>query len=146
MWWLLAACSGSDDVSLDGSETGTGDGCEGATPFTEGVSATTAGTGATVEIVSADPNPPDVGVNLWVLRVSDASGPLTGLAPLVTPWMPLHDHGVFPADYTGADLGDGTYDLPPFDLIMPGLWEFTVDLAPDAAEGDKAIFRFCAEG
>lgn len=143
MWWMLAACSGSDDGHTDGHSD---DACAGAQDFSEGVSGATDTSGATVEIVTADPSPPDVGENVWVLRVADASGPLTGLAPLVTPWMPLHEHGVFPADYVGTDLGDGTYDVAPFDLIMPGLWEFTVDLAPDSADGDATVFRFCAEG
>ena len=123
MWWLLAACSGSDDVTeTDGHSDHTDqDDCAGAQPFSEGVSATTGATGATVEIVTADPAPPDVGENVWVLRISDASGPLTGLAPIVTPWMPMHEHGLFPATYAATDLGDGTYDLAPFDLIIPKL-------------------------
>ena len=31
-----------------------------------------------------------------------------------------------------------------FDLIMPGLWEFTVDLSGDGS--DAALFALCAEG
>lgn len=97
-------------------------------------------------VATADPDPPDVGDNAWTLAVTDADGPLDGLAPRVTPWMPEHGHGLVPPDCAGADQGDGSYVVETFDLIMPGLWEFTVDLAADGVAPDTALFRFCAEG
>ncbi|MCB9686198.1 MAG: FixH family protein [Alphaproteobacteria bacterium] len=139
MWWWLAACSGGGDVVLTGDSD---DDCAGAETYVAGIEATTS-SGAVVSIVSAEPTPPDVGDNTWIVSVADATGaPVVGLSPVVTPWMPMHGHGLAPPDYGGIDQGDGTYVVPTFDLIMPGLWEFTIDLGAD----DEAMFAFCAEG
>lgn len=140
VWWWLAACS-STDVALTGDSTASS--CQqDADPYVAGISAT-APSGAVVAIASAVPTPPDVGDNTWILSVEDAAGaPLAGLDPVVTPWMPEHGHGLAPPDYTAIDQGDGTYTVPTFDLVMPGLWQFTVDLG----DGDEAVFLFCAEG
>lgn len=138
-------CAGSDGVSLDDSGTTphTTTDCTGAEPFTVGISDTSSASGATVAITGASPIPPDVGDNAWTVTVTDAGGgPLAGLPVVVTPWMPLHGHGLSPATYAGADQGDGTYTVEPFDLIMPGLWEFTIELGA----GDAVTFSFCAEG
>lgn len=142
--WLVA-CSG-DGVELDGGPTTEPAECAGAGPFTAGM---TAGStlGNTVAIVEAAPTPPDVGDNTWVLEVRDSSGsPLPGLVVDVEPWMPLHGHGLTPAHYAAADLGDGRYEVDVFDLIMPGTWEFTVDLAAGGGDEDTALFALCAEG
>jgi hypothetical protein len=143
----LVACGGGDDVVLDGlqpTDSGTAPDCDGAEPFVAGMTATTSGSGTTVALAAAAPTPPDVGDNAWTLEVSDASGPVEGLVVTVTPWMPLHGHGLSPADYAATDQGGGTYAVAPFDLIMPGLWEFTVRLGDDGA--DEAVFALCAEG
>ena len=109
--------------------------------------AATSTLGQTVRIAQAQPTPPDVGDNAWTLEITDASGaPLSGLAVDVQPWMPLHGHGLSPARYAAADLGGGTYDVESFDLIMPGLWEFTVDLAAGGEAEDTAMFVLCAQG
>ncbi|MCA9490514.1 MAG: FixH family protein [Myxococcales bacterium] len=139
MWWWIAACSGGSDVVLTGD---TDDDCAGADTFVAGIEVESSG-GELVSIVSAEPTPPDVGDNTWTVAVADASGaPMAGLAPVVRPWMPMHGHGLAPPEYVGIDQADGTYVVPTFDLIMPGLWEFTVDLG----DGDQAMFSFCAEG
>lgn len=139
MWWWIAACVGGEDVVLTGDSD---DACAGADTYVAGIEAAAA-SGVVVAISSAEPTPPDVGDNTWVLSVVDGAGaPVAGLAPVLTPWMPMHGHGLAPPDYTGIDQGDGTYVIPTFDLVMPGLWEFTVDLGDD----DEAVFRFCAEG
>lgn len=152
-WPLIAltmGCASDDDVALDhehGDHTddpgGAAD-CAGAEPFVAGMSKTTSESGTTVAITAAAPTPPDVGDNTWTLAISDASGPVEGLTVEVTPWMPLHGHGLTPPDYAAADQGGGVYAVEPFDVVMPGLWEFQVRLG---AEGtDQAVFALCAEG
>lgn len=139
-WIVLAACKGDkvpvgdddDDMSVD---------CLGAEPFVAGEEHMTT-SGRYVAIAEAAPTPPDVGDNSWVLSVRSDTGPVEGLTPVVTPWMPLHDHGLVPADYSATDLGGGRYQVDTFDLIMPGAWEFTVDLGGE----DTAVLLLCAEG
>lgn len=150
--WLLlavglAGCAEDDDVGLDGdTSTPEPQDCDGADPFTAGVSVTTDASGTTIAITTADPTPPDVGDNRWTISVTDGAGPVEGLAPVLTPWMPMHAHGLTPPDYAATDGGGGVYEVETFDLIMPGLWEFTFDLDATGTAPDLAVFRFCAEG
>lgn len=141
--WLVVALVGCPGVDLtDGVPTNPNFNCLDAQEFAVGLSATSP-LGRVVSIRTATPAPPDVGDNAWVLTVVDEAGaPMGGLTPAVTPWMPLHAHGLVPADYFGAEVEPGAYEIEPFDLIMPGLWEFTVDLGA----GDGVVFKFCAEG
>jgi hypothetical protein len=144
---LLVGCTG-EEIGLDdtdGGDTRTTD-CTGAEPYVAGISST-APSGMVVEIVDADPTPPDVGDNTWTLSVTDGGGAaVPGLTPRVVPWMPLHGHGLVPARYDAVDQGDGTYMVDTFDLIMPGLWEFTVNLGAGTETPDEVVFSFCAEG
>jgi hypothetical protein len=89
---------------------------------------------------------PDVGPNDWVLTITDGSMPVPGASVVVEPWMPAHGHGITPATYIGvqADV-PGNYAIPTFDLIMPGVWEFRVDVS-EGMVSDTAAFSFCAEG
>lgn len=142
--------AGDDGLSLDGGDTDVVDNpnqdCTGSETFVAGVSHPSTVSGATVAVMQAAPTPPDVGDNAWTVSVTDGAGaPVTGLTPTLTPWMPLHAHGLTPPDYSAAETAPGAYDVEVFDLIMPGLWEFTIDLAPKG-EPDTAVFLFCAEG
>ena len=89
-----------------------------------------------------------MGDNVWTIagRRRLTAPPVTGLEIAVVPWMPLHDHGLVPATYGATDRGDGSYDLEVFDLIMPGLWQFTIDTAAGSETEDATTFLFCAEG
>jgi hypothetical protein len=140
---LLVACNG-DDVELgdDDDDSVTQVDCVGAEPFLEGMEVMST-QARYVGITTAQPAPPDVGDNVWTLSVRGDTGPVEGLAIVVTPWMPQHGHGLTPPDYAGAEVEAGVYEVGPFDLIMPGLWEFTVELG---SEEDTAKFAFCAEG
>ena len=139
---LLWSCSG-DEIGLDGtpgSYVVTAD-CTGAETFVEGMEVTSTG-GYIVALASASPAPPDVGDNTWTLQIRTTDGPATGLEVRLRPWMPLHGHGLSPATYAGTEVSDGTYDIEMFDVIMPGLWEFKVEIG----EGDEAVFPLCAAG
>lgn len=143
----LGCAGGGDDVNLDAGPSHTGDDeedCLGADTFVAGIEKTSPA-GRTVRIASAAPTPPDVGDNTWTVEVTDPSGPVEGLALAVAPWMPLHGHGLTPPTYTAVDDGGGSYTLQTFDLVMPGLWEFPVDVGT-GSEPDEVVFKFCAEG
>ncbi|MFZ9886180.1 MAG: FixH family protein [Myxococcota bacterium] len=98
--------------------------------------------------VQVQPNPPDLGENRWSLRITDDDGaPRTDLAVTLEPFMPAHGHGTTPSRFPatpGAE--EGSYDCGPFDLFMPGTWEFT--LTVDAAEEftDAIIWSLDVEG
>jgi hypothetical protein len=146
---LSVACNGSQ-VSLDGSDTGAptnpNTNCDGAQTYVADIAVTSDLSGETASIVAAVPTPPDVGDNTWTVTVTDELGqPVTGLSPKVSPWMPLHGHGLIPADYAGTETDPGTYDFATFRLTMPGLWEFPIELGTTDAP-DPVAFRFCAEG
>lgn len=100
-----------------------------------------------IEIREADPAPPDVGVNDWVVHLSSQSGTgVNGGTVSLTPWMEAHGHGLNPANYRGATTGsDGEYALDPFDLIMPGIWDFRF-LVTEAMMNDTASVSLCIEG
>jgi len=116
--------------------------CTGAEDFALGMQAIS-DDGLVVTLESAEPAPVDVGDNAWTLSVSDDQGePVTGLAPQVRPFMPLHGHGLSPTHYAGTEAEEGMYEFETFDLIMPGLWELNVELSDD----DTATFALCAEG
>lgn len=148
LWWLAGlaglACNGKDSVTLGDDDDETAD-CVGAEPFVAGTEQMTTG-GLFVSISTALPTPPDVGDNAWTISVRTESGPVEGLSLKVTPWMPLHGHGLVPPDYGASDLGGGLYQVDSFDLIMPGLWEFTVDCAGDSEQPDTTVLSLCAEG
>lgn len=141
----LAACQSGVGLD-DGATNPNAVDCDGSDPWTAGLSGTTDRLGRTVTIEVATPAPPDVGDNSWQISIADAAGPVSGLAPVVTPWMPLHGHGLTPADYAGSEGALGTYQIATFDVIMPGLWEFTVDTEAGAGEPDVVTFALCAEG
>lgn len=99
-----------------------------------------------VELVSAEPGPPDVGDNTWELRVTQDGNPVDDATVTVTPFMPAHGHGTSPADYQGTLSEDGTYEVGPFDLFMPGVWELTVTVTGSDDTEDMATFTFELEG
>jgi hypothetical protein len=142
--WLAAfamACdSGQQLPTDDGSNSNPQDDCP-IDEFAVGAEKVSPG-GVTVTLTDAVPAPPYKGENTWTFRLSDAEGADTGLAPVLTPWMPLHGHGLVPPDYTGAESDPGVYVMPPFNLTMPGQWEFTVDVGG----GDSVVYTFCVEG
>jgi len=118
-----------------------------AQTYVDGLSLATDTGGFTVTLVRANPGPPDRGDNNWTLSVTDSSGVLSGKPVKVRPWMPDHGHGTTPLSNDATDVaGDpGTYTVGPFDLFMPGFWEFGVSVESGGATG-TAMFAFCLEG
>ena len=102
-----------------------------------------------VQLVDAEPAPPDRGDNLWRLAVHDAEGALVAGADVeLRPFMPQHGHGTTPLNFlaTAEGNGNGTYIAGPFDLFMPGLWEITVTVTASDGTEDHVVFAFDIEG
>ncbi len=97
----------------------------------------------TVELTHAEPSPPVVRRdNVWWLKLADAEGkPISGATLLASPYMPKHQHGS--AEVVVEDLGEGEYRLSPIELIMPGVWEIPLSVAPEGGEASETSFRFC---
>jgi hypothetical protein len=137
---LLAGCEGNQTLD-DGGPTDEAD-CPSADDFVIGFEKSTPA-GVVVTLVDAAPAPPYRGENNWTIGLTDPGGaPVSGAAPVVTPWMPLHNHGLSPPTYVGSESAAGSYGIESFELIMPGQWEFTVD----AGGGDSVLYTFCVEG
>jgi hypothetical protein len=141
--WLtlaVAACAGTG--TLDGSPYDETADCPSAEPFAIGAQKTTP-SGVVVTLSDAAPAPPYRGENTWTIQLTDAAGAaIAGAAPVVTPWMPLHGHGLVPPDYSGGETVPGSYEVETFSVNMSGQWEFGVD----AGDGDAVTYLFCVEG
>jgi hypothetical protein len=87
-----------------------------------------------VLIAAANPDPPDIGENTWVLDVE-------GAAISVTPTMPEHGHGTTPPTFEGVVVTEG-FEVGPMPLQMAGLWSFAVVVD----EGDPLVFSIWLEG
>lgn len=146
---FLVACGGDPDPHHDDDHHHHEEGCDIDAPldaYVQGI-AKTGANGVTIAVVSADPAPPDVGVNTWQLEVTTADGaPGEEAEVVVRPFMPQHGHGSSPAEFA-ASRGDGdAWDVPPMDLFMPGVWEVTIELLEGDEPVDEVVFRFCLEG
>jgi hypothetical protein len=97
-------------------------------------------------LVSANPAPPALNNNSWVLRVVDAKGnPLPGASIVsVTPFMPDHGHGTSAVPMATPN-GDGSFTVAPLYLYMAGLWQITI-VAQSGTQKDSAVFSFCIAG
>jgi len=99
----------------------------------------------TFRFLEADPAPPDLGSNDWLVSVADASGtPLEDCSLRAEPWMPDHGHGSNePEGVEGSEAGQ--YALDGLDFIMPGYW--TVALTAECADDiDSVVLHLCIEG
>ena len=98
-----------------------------------------------IMLMSATPAPPDLGENTWTFRIIDADdNPINGAKVTVEPFMPAHGHGTSPAEFTATFSEDGTYEVGPMDLFMPGVWETTVRVEGESTDATK--FNFELEG
>ena len=74
---------------------------------------------------------------LTVLHHEDLS-PVLDATVGMTPWMPMHDHGIAD-DVVVEDLGEGVYEGT-FAFSMPGSWELRLDIDDGAEIGaDTAV-------
>jgi hypothetical protein len=139
----LVACSGGS--SDDGTEAGCASDAR-AQMYVAGLEQASDAGMFKARWVEGTPAPPDRGNNTWKLEILDPNGsPMAGVSRVrVKAWMPDHGHGTNPLwnDATGAG---GTYEVGPFNLFMPGLWQFTVSVETQS-QTDSALVAFCVEG
>jgi hypothetical protein len=103
------------------------------------------GTFVTASFVSADPAPPRLGDNTWVLRFTDSGGAaLDGLDITVTPMMPDHGHGTPVVAVVTPTEAAGEYSIAPVNLFMVGYWEITFEMT-QGDQQDSIMFGFCVE-
>lgn len=144
-WWptfvLLGACTGESEDSEPAPV------CEGDySVFEPGMEVRTLQGNFYIELTEASPAPPDEGLNDWRVTVTGQSGtPANGGSVSVTPFMPAHGHGLNPARYGSTNEADGVWHIDPFDLIMPGVWEFEF-LVTESMMNDTVTIAFCIEG
>lgn len=147
MRWIvgLVLLVGCDD---EGGGGGEGDGGGGGPPagdtYVAGMEKQGAANRLALRLKEARPAPPELGDNTWMLEVLDSNGEsMTGCTLTVDPLMPAHGHGTNKtAVITEAD---GTYEVTPLDLFMPGLWQvpFVVTCGEVV---DDVLFEFWIEG
>ncbi len=101
--------------------------------------------GMKVVLLSGSPVPPTRGTNTWKVRVLDPSGNQAQNATVVAkPFMPDHGHGTNVQPVVTANP-DGTFDVAPLYLFMPGLWQVTFEIKSPTAS-DSVVFAFCVAG
>ncbi|HSN96794.1 MAG TPA: FixH family protein [Candidatus Nanopelagicales bacterium] len=103
-----------------------------------------------VRLASADPAPPQKGLNAWTLEVVDAAGAVLPGADItsitVKPFMTDHNHPS-PDDPTIMTTGTtATYQVDGVNLSMAGYWEITVTVTPASGDAETFLFAFCVEG
>jgi hypothetical protein len=139
---LTGACDGDDDA--DGSGGTTSAPCDGAgETYSAGMSKPGSAGKLTFTLLDSKPAPPGVNDNVWTVAISDGAGaPVVGASVLVKTWMPEHGHSSS-AQAVVSEPEGGKYLLDPVNLMMPGLWEVTIEAKPTSGESDSALFAFC---
>jgi hypothetical protein len=139
---LVNACSDEGDGGGTGGTSGAP--CDGAgETYSAGMSKPGQAGKLTFTLLDSKPVPPGVGDNVWTMTVTDAtSAPVGGATVIVKTWMPEHGH----SSSTQAVVTEpepGKYLLDPVNLMMPGLWEVTIEATPAGGTTDSAMFAFC---
>ena len=142
-FWLVAlpACGGDDSTPAeeDGGDSCTGEG----DTFRVGLSKTSMSGSFTVELTDANPAPPALGTNAWKLRIKDANGnDVAGATVNISLYMPKHAHSQ-PGTVGDDKKGGGFYDITDLNLVMPGLFDITVEFTLPGGMTDSARFQFC---
>ena len=152
---VAAGCSQTDPASGTGATSGSTASTQPAAAcvadprivaYAPGIEAKSVDGAITVRFVTASPDPPAKGNNTWTVQVLDAANkPVNGATITTKGFMPDHGHGTTIKPTSTPKGTDGTYEITPVSLFMPGVWEmtFTVE-APGVS--DAAVVTFCVEG
>jgi YtkA-like protein len=117
------------------------------TPYAVGVEAKSTDGALTVEFMDASPAPPTKGNNIWTVKLLDGAGkPVNGATIVTTPYMPDHAHGSSIKPQATAKGDDGTYEITPVNLFMPGVWQITFAVTTPGGMDDSAVVTFCVDG
>lgn len=114
-----------------------------ADDFAVGISKS--GTLITASFVSAEPAPPALDDNTWVMTFTNLDGTsLDSPTIVVTPTMPDHGHGTPIEAVVTATGNPDEYSITPVNLFMAGLWEVAFDVSV-GEDQDTVTFAFCVE-
>jgi hypothetical protein len=112
--------------------------------YVPGMSAT-ADDGVQVALLTASPAPPTRFDNFWTMQILDSQDqPIADAELRVEPFMPDHGHGTPRPPIPVAGEAVGSFDMGPFDLWMPGVWELRLEVV----QGDTtslSLLSFCIE-
>jgi hypothetical protein len=101
--------------------------------------------GVQVTLLEALPAPPVRFDNVWTLQILDAADqPMADTQLVVEPYMPDHGHGTPQPPSPVPGDGVGQYDMGPFDLWMPGIWELRFSVSHEGSTS-LAVMTFCLE-
>lgn len=98
-----------------------------------------------ITLLSANPAPPAQGGNTWTIQLRDKNAqPRTGATFTwqMSPWMPCMEHGSPVSPVVTEQGTDGTYQVDPVYLTMPGIWTITFDVHTSTGQEDKVVFQF----
>jgi hypothetical protein len=116
-------------------------------PYAVGVEAKATDGALTVQFMDANPAPPAKGNNTWTVKLLDAAGkPVNGATIVTKPYMPDHAHGSSIKPQATAKGTDGTYEITPVNLFMPGVWQITFTVTTPGGMNDSAVVTFCVDG
>ncbi len=105
----------------------------------------TADDGMKLSLLTATPSPPARFENTWSIQTQDADGqPMEATAMRIEPFMPDHGHGTQAPPLPAAGTGVGVFDMGPFDLWMPGIWDLHVEF-DHGGMTSKALLTFCID-
>jgi hypothetical protein len=116
-------------------------------PYAVGVEAKATDGALTVHFMDANPAPPTKGNNTWTVQLLDKDGkPVNGATIVTKPFMPDHNHGSSIKPTATAKGTDGTYEINPVNLFMPGVWQITFAVTTPGGLDDSAVVSFCIDG
>ncbi len=145
---LVACSSGAPAAAADAGAEAAFIGCErDPRALTYAANLTKVGEQGTLQLalVQAAPAPPLRGTNTWRVRVERAGGAAAAQPAVnVTLLMPEHGHGSSVTPVVTAQP-DGSFEIAPLYLFMPGLWQATFALT-SGADTDTVVMAFCVAG
>lgn len=133
IFMLVSACAGGD-----GDDVATSPCMEETRAGTLQVGDRFEGEALSIDVVSMDPSPPEVGLNDWVLELEGAEG----CAVEVEPRMPDHGHG---ADAGTSTLDAGELTVESLEISMGGVWEVRVTATCADDEVKEAVLSLCVD-
>lgn len=141
--FLCSACGASDTVEPDAQANCSAD--PRAHSLSLGMTIEGDDQGGYLVIESMAPTAPERFGNLWSVLIQNSAGvAIEGASIEVFPFMPDHGHGT-PQPPEARSIGDpGRFELGPFDLWMPGIWELHWTIAHESASF-TALLVVCIE-
>lgn len=157
---LTAGCGSSETTGGAGGQSSTASSSSTGTPTTAacakdprvipyavGVEAKAKDGALSVHFMDASPAPPSKGYNTWTVQVLDGKGaPVNGATIVTKGFMPDHNHGSSTTPQVTPKGQDGTYEITPMILFMPGVWEITFKVTAAGGVEDSAMVTFCVDG